>query len=83
MQKEVVVAQAGFEDYFEFLKSKIENLEEEKQQEIDKLIEEIEKKYSNKFEVYKTAFTEISEVNYVEVPDEEATEETYEEPLEV
>ena len=83
MQKEVVVAQAGFEDYFEFLKSKIENLEEEKQQEIDKLIEEIEKKYSNKFEVYKTAFTEISEVNYVEVPEEEATGKTYEEPLEV
>lgn len=85
MQKEVVVAQEGFEDYFEYLKENLGNLEEEKQAEIDKFVEELNKKYEYKVKVYKQAFQSISQVEYVEVPEEateEVVEEVTDEPLE-
>lgn len=86
MQKEIVVAKEGFEDYFEFLKNKMETLEDEKRAEVARLVEEVDKKYEYKVEVFKTAFKSVSDVEYIEEPDEEVTEEEVEqateEPLE-
>lgn len=82
MQKEVVVAKDGFEDYFNYLKSKLENLEDEKQAEIDKFVEELNKKYEYKVEVFKKAFDEVADIAVIEVPEEEVAEEVTEEPLE-
>ena len=85
MQKEVVVALEGFEDYFEYLKGKIENLESEKQAEIEKLVREVDEKYENKFEKVKKLFAEVSDVKYEEIPEEEIVDEQVEvteEPLE-
>ena len=89
MQKEVLVALEGFEDYFEYLSDKVANIETEKQEEIAKLVEEVDKKYEHKFEIYKKALSDVTDIKYEEVPDaveEEVVETeayTNDEPLEV
>jgi len=89
MQKEVLVALEGFEDYFEYLSDKVANIETEKQEEIAKLVEEVDKKYEHKFEIYKKALSDVTDIKYEEVPDEveeevvETEAYTNDEPLEV
>ena len=76
-EREVVVADAGFEDYFEYLNGKIENIEIEKAEEKEKVLAEVDAKY----EVRLTKFTEAlagithTEIVEVEVEETEAVEE--------
>lgn len=74
MVKEVIVAQEGFEEDFEYINGKIANIEADKEAEIAKAVVEVEARFAVKLEKYKALLGEISAVAEVEVPDEPAEE---------
>ena len=79
MIKEIRVPDERFLDYFEWLTLKIENIEAEKEAEIQELIKPIDEKYATRLDTFKTALDEVSKIEVVEVPDEETVEENNEE----
>ena len=79
MIKEIRVPDERFLDYFEWLTLKIENIEAEKEAEIQELIKPINEKYATRLDTFKIALDDISKIEVVEVPDEEIVEENNEE----
>ena len=77
-EREVVVADAGFEDYFEYLTGKIENIEVEKAEEKEKVLAEVDAKYEVRLGKFTEALAGIThtEIVEVEVEETEAVEET-------
>ena len=77
-EREVVVADAGFEDYFEYLTGKIENIEVEKAEEKEKVLAEVDNKYAVRLGKFTEALAGIThtEIVEVEVEETEAVEET-------
>lgn len=70
MVKEVLVAKKGYEEEFDFINKKIANVEADKDIELAKAKEEVEAKFSEKLETYKSFLTDVSEVVEEEVEDE-------------
>ncbi len=79
MVREEVVALEGFEEEFEYLNGKIDNIKADEQAEIDKVVAEVEAKFAVKLDKYKSLVAEISEVREVEVPEVEEEVENAEE----
>lgn len=77
-EREVVVADAGFEDYFEYLTGKIENIEVEKAEEKEKVLAEVDNKYAVRLGKFTEALAGIThtEIVEVEVEETEAEDET-------
>lgn len=77
-EREVVVADAGFEDYFEYLTGKIENIEVEKAEEKEKVLAEVDNKYAVRLGKFTEALAGIThtEIVEVEVEETEAVDET-------
>lgn len=77
-EREVVVADAGFEDYFEYLTGKIENIEVEKAEEKEKVLAEVDAKYETRLGKFTEALAGIThtEIVEVEVEETEAVDET-------
>lgn len=77
-EREVVVADAGFEDYFEYLTGKIENIEVEKAEEKEKVLAEVDAKYEVRLGKFTEALAGIThtEIVEVEVEETEAVDET-------
>ena len=80
-EREVVVADAGFEDYFEYLTGKIENIEVEKAEEKEKVLAEVDNKYAVRLGKFTEALAGITHTEIVEVEVEE-TETVDETPAE-
>lgn len=80
-EREVVVADAGFEDYFEYLTGKIENIEVEKAEEKEKVLAEVDNKYAVRLGKFTEALAGITHTEIVEVEVEE-TETVDETPVE-
>lgn len=70
-EREVVVADAGFEDYFEYLNGKIENIETEKAEEKEKVLAEVDAKYEVRLAKFTEALAGITHTEIVEVEVEE------------
>jgi hypothetical protein len=70
-EREVVVADAGFEDYFEYLNGKIENIETEKAVEKEKVLAEVDAKYEVRLAKFTEALAGITHTEIVEVEVEE------------
>lgn len=70
-EREVVVADAGFEDYFEYLNGKIENIEIEKAEEKEKVLAEVDAKYEVRLNKFTEALAGITHTEIVEVEVEE------------
>lgn len=66
MEKEIVIALEGYEDVFDFIKSKIDNIELEKDAEKAKVLVEIDEKYEVRLEKFKNALAEVSTTKIVE-----------------
>ena len=82
-EREVVVADAGFEDYFEYLNGKIENIEAEKAEEKEKVLAEVDAKYAVRLAKFTEALAGITHTEIVEVEVEEiATDAEGETPVE-
>lgn len=77
-EREVVVVDEGFEDYFEYLTGKIENIEVEKAEEKEKVLAEVDNKYAVRLGKFTEALAGIThtEIVEVEVEETEAVEET-------
>lgn len=77
-EREVVVADAGFEDYFEYLTGKIENIEVEKAEEKEKVLAEVDARYAVRLGKFTEALAGIThtEIVEVEVEETEAEDET-------
>lgn len=77
-EREVVVVDEGFEDYFEYLTGKIENIEVEKAEEKEKVLAEVDAKYAVRLGKFTEALAGIThtEIVEVEVEETEAVEET-------
>ena len=77
-EREIVVVDEGFEDYFDFLNGKIEGIEAEKDAEKERVLAEVDAK----FEVRLNKFTEApagithTEIVEVEVEETETVDET-------
>jgi hypothetical protein len=80
-EREVVVALEGFEDYFEYLNGKIENIETEKAEEKEKVLAEVDAKYEVRLEKFTEALKGVSRTEIVEVEVEE-TETVEDAPVE-
>lgn len=80
-EREIVVADAGFEDYFEYLNGKIENIETEKAEEKEKVLAEVDAKYEVRLAKFTEALAGITHTEIVEVEVEE-TEAVEEAPVE-
>ena len=80
-EREIVVADAGFEDYFEYLNGKIENIETEKAEEKEKVLAEVDAKYEARLAKFTEALAGITHTEIVEVEVEE-TEAVEEAPVE-
>ena len=80
-EREIVVADAGFEDYFEYLNGKIENIETEKAEEKEKVLAEVDAKYEVRLAKFTEALAGITHTEIVEVEVEE-TETVEEAPVE-
>ena len=77
-EREVVVVDEGFEDYFDFLTGKIENIETEKEAEKEKVLAEVDAKYETRLAKFTDALAGIThtEIVEVEVEETEAVDET-------
>lgn len=75
-EREVVVADAGFEDYFEYLNGKIANIETEKAAEKEKVIAEVDARYEVRLAKFTEALAGITHTEIVEVEVEDAESET-------
>lgn len=80
-EREVIVADAGFEDYFEYLTGKIGNIEVEKAEEKEKVLAEVDAKYEVRLSKFTEALAGITHTEIVEVEVEE-TETVEETPVE-
>ena len=65
--REVVVSNAGFEDFFEYLNGKIENIEAEKAEEKERVLAEVDAKYEVRLAKFTEALDGISHTETVEV----------------
>lgn len=75
-EREVVVADAGFEDYFEYLNGKIANIETEKAAEKEKVLAEVDARYEVRLAKFTEALAGITHTEIVEVEVEDAESET-------
>ena len=77
-EREIVVVDEGFEDYFHFLNGKIEGIEAEKDAEKEKVLAELDAKYAVRLDKYTEALAGIThtEIVEVEVEETEAVDET-------
>ena len=75
-EREVVVADAGFEDYFEYLNGKIANIETEKAAEKEKVLAEVDARYEVRLAKFTEALDGITHTEIVEVEVEDAESET-------
>ena len=80
-EREVIVSDAGFEDYFEYLTGKIENIEVEKAEEKEKVLAEVDAKYEVRLSKFTEALAGITHTEIIEVEVEE-TETVDETPAE-
>lgn len=80
--REVVVSIAGFEDYFEYLNGKIENIEAEKAEEKERVLAEVDAKYEVRLAKFTEALSGISKTETVEVEVEDVEPENEETPVE-
>lgn len=80
--REVVVSNAGFEDYFEYLSGKIENIETEKAEEKERVLAEVDAKYEVRLAKFTEALSGISHTETVEVEVEDVEPENEETPVE-
>ena len=80
-EREVIVSDAGFEDYFEYLTGKIENIEIEKAEEKERVLAEVDAKYEVRLSKFTEALAGITHTEIVEVEVEE-TETVDETPVE-
>lgn len=82
-EREVIVADAGFEDYFEYLNGKIDNIETEKAEEKERVLAEVDAKYEVRLAKFTEALAGITHTEIVEVEVEEvATDAEGETPVE-
>lgn len=80
--REVVVSDAGFEDYFDYLNGKIENIETEKAEEKERVLAEVDAKYEVRLVKFTEALSGISHTETVEVEVEDVEPENEETPVE-
>ena len=75
-EREVVVANEGFEDFFEYLNGKIANIETEKAAEKEKVLAEVDARYEVRLAKFTEALAGITHTEIVEVEVEDAESET-------
>lgn len=73
-EREIVVADEGFEDYFDFLNGKIESIETEKSAEKEKVLAEVDAKYEARLSKFVEALAGITHTEVVEVEVEDIDE---------
>ena len=78
-ERQIVVADAGFEDYFEYLNGKIENIETEKAEEKVKVLAEVDAKYEVRLSKFTEALSGISHSETIEVEVEDVESEVVDE----
>ena len=78
-ERQIVVADAGFEDYFEYLNGKIENIETEKAEEKEKVLAEVDAKYEVRLAKFTEALSGISHSETIEVEVEDVESEVVDE----
>lgn len=78
-ERQIVVADAGFEDYFEYLNGKIENIETEKAEEKEKVLAEVDAKYEVRLAKFTEALSGISHSETIEVEVEDVETEVVDE----
>lgn len=78
-ERQIVVADAGFEDYFEYLNGKIENIETEKAEEKEKVLAEVDAKYEVRLAKFTEALLGISHSETIEVEVEDVETEVVDE----
>lgn len=80
-EREIVVVDEGFEDYFDFLNGKIEGIEAEKDAEKERVLAEVDAKFEVRLNKFTEALAGITHTEIVEVEVEE-TETVDETPVE-
>ena len=80
-EREIVVVDEGFEDYFDFLNGKIEGIEAEKDAEKERVLAEVDAKFEVRLNKLTEALAGITHTEIVEVEVEE-TETVDETPVE-
>lgn len=77
-EREIVVVDEGFEDYFDFLNGKIEGIEAEKDAEKERVLAEVDAKFEVRLNKFTEALAGIThtEIVEVEVEETEAVDET-------
>ena len=71
MVKQERVAREGYEEIVEILNNKKANIDAKKEEAVKKAIEEIDEKFAQEVARIETLLEEATEINEIEVPDEE------------